>query len=89
LYFLENEEQRVGGPKRAVRKPKPLELHHQADDKRITYAEIAASCGFTNVQGMRRAVKEFTGMNVREIHRSETVVHAALQQLRESLNPGA
>jgi hypothetical protein len=36
---------------------------------------------------MRRAIKEFTGMNVREIHRSETNVRDALQQLRESLNP--
>lgn len=89
FYFFENEELRLGERIRALRTRKALELLLQADDKRITYAEIAASCGFTNVQGMRRAVKEFTGMNVREIHRSETVVHAALQQLRESLNPGA
>nr|WP_231497261.1 helix-turn-helix domain-containing protein [Arthrobacter sp. MA-N2] len=56
--------------------------------KRIAYSEIAASCGFTNVQSMRRAVKEFTGMNVREIHRSETVVRVALEQLREALSTG-
>jgi hypothetical protein len=37
---------------------------------------------------MRRAVKEFTGMNVREIRASETAVGVALQQLRRSLNQG-
>jgi AraC-like DNA-binding protein len=72
---------------RALRTRRALELLLQADAQKITYSEIAASCGFTNIQSMRRAVKEFTGMNVREIHRSETDVRVALQQLRESLNP--
>ncbi|WP_285313207.1 helix-turn-helix domain-containing protein [Pseudarthrobacter sp. fls2-241-R2A-168] len=89
FYFFENEELRLGERIRALRTRKALELLLAADIKRISYSEIAASCGFTNVQSMRRAVKEFTGMNVREIHRSETVVGVALQQLRESLNPGA
>jgi AraC-like DNA-binding protein len=88
FYFFENEELRLGERIRALRTRKALELLLQADAKRIPYSEIAASCGFTNVQSLRRAVKEFTGMNVREIHRSETVVHVALQQLRASLSPG-
>ena len=89
FYFFENEELRLGERIRALRTRKALELLLQADVQRITYSEIATSSGFTNVQSMRRAVKEFTGMNVREIHRSETVVQVALQQLRESLNPSA
>ncbi|MEZ2388068.1 helix-turn-helix domain-containing protein [bacterium RCC_150] len=87
FYFFENEELRLGERIRALRTRKALELLLQADAQRLTYSGIAASCGFTNVQSMRRAVKEFTGMNVREIHRSETGVHVALQQLRESLIP--
>ena len=87
FYFFENEELRLGERIRALRTRRALELLLQADAQKITYSEIAASCGFTNMQSMRRAVKEFTGMNVREIHRSETDVRVALQQLRESLNP--
>jgi AraC-like DNA-binding protein len=87
FYFFENEQLRLGERIRALRTRKALELLLQADAQRITYSEIATSSGFTNVQNMRRAVKEFTGMNVREIHRSETVVRDALQQLRESLSP--
>ena len=87
FYFFENEELHLGERIRALRTRRALELLLQADAQRVTYSEIAASCGFSNVQSMRRAVKEFTGMNVREIHRSETVVRVALQQLRESLIP--
>ncbi|MFF2246110.1 helix-turn-helix domain-containing protein [Arthrobacter sp. NPDC058130] len=87
FYFFENKELHLGERIRALRTRKALELLLRADAQRITYAEIAASCGFTNVQSMRRAVKEFTGMNVREIHWSETGVRVALQQLRESLTP--
>ena len=87
FYFFENEELHLGERIRALRARKALELLLQADSQKTTYAEIAAACGFTNVQSMRRAVKEFTGMNVREVHRSETVVRVALQQLQESLTP--
>jgi AraC-like DNA-binding protein len=87
FYIFENEELHLGERIRALRTRKALELLLEADAQRITYSEIATSCGFTNVQSMRRAVKEFTGMNVREIHRSETIVRVALQQLRESLIP--
>jgi AraC-like DNA-binding protein len=87
FYFFENEDLRLGERIRALRTRKALELLLQTDAHRITYSEIATSCGFTNAQSMRRAVKEFTGMNVREIHRSEPDVREALQQLRESLRP--
>jgi AraC-like DNA-binding protein len=87
FYFFENEELHLGERIRALRTRRALELLLQAGAQRITYSEIATSCGFTNVQSLRRAVKEFTGMNLREIHRSETVVRGALQQLRKSLNP--
>ncbi|MCA4131743.1 helix-turn-helix domain-containing protein [Arthrobacter sp. M4] len=87
FYFFENEELRLGERIRALRTRKAMELLLQAEAQRTTYSEIATSCGFTNVQGMRRAVKEFTGMNLREVHQSETVVRVALQQLRESLIP--
>lgn len=86
FYFFENEELHLSERIRALRTRKALELLLQAGAEKIGYSEIATSCGFTNVQSMRRAVKEFTGMNVREIHRSEPVVRNALQQLRESLN---
>lgn len=85
FYFFENEELHLGERIRALRTRRALELLLQAGPQGMTYSEIASSCGFTNVQSMRRAVKEFTGMNVREIHRSETVVRGALQKLRESL----
>jgi AraC-like DNA-binding protein len=87
FYFFENDQLRLGERIRALRTRKALELLLQPGAQRITYSEIATMSGFTNVQSLRRAVKEFTGMNVREIHRSETVVHDALQQLRESLKP--
>lgn len=87
FYFFENEQLHLGERIRALRTRRALELLLQADAQKMTYSEIAASSGFSNVQNMRRAVKEFTGMNVREIHRSETVVRVAMQQLRESLTP--
>ncbi|MET3368325.1 helix-turn-helix domain-containing protein [Arthrobacter sp. M2012083] len=89
FYFFETEELRLGERIRALRTRKALELLLQADAQRLAYSEIAARCGFTNVQSMRRAIKEFTGMNIREIHKSEPVVHMALQQLRQRLSPGA
>ncbi|ABM06618.1 transcriptional regulator, AraC family domain [Paenarthrobacter aurescens TC1] len=89
FYFFETEELRLGERIRALRTRKALELLLQADAQRITYSEIAARCGFTNVQSMRRAIKEFTGMNIREIHKSEPVVHMALQKLRQRLNSAA
>ena len=87
FYFFENEELRLGERIRALRTRKALELLLQASTQSITYSEIATSCGFSNVQSLRRAVKEFTGMNVRDVHRSEAVARVALQQLRESLHP--
>lgn len=87
FYLFEDEELHLGERIRSLRTRKALELLLQADAQRITYSEIATACGFTNVQSLRRAVKEFTGMNVREIHRSETVIRVALQQLREALIP--
>ncbi|MFJ4027468.1 helix-turn-helix domain-containing protein [Paenarthrobacter sp. NPDC089989] len=88
FYFFENEELHLGERIRALRTRKALELLLTSDAvRRITYEEIAASSGFTNVQNMRRAVKEFTGMNVREINRSELLIRYALQQLQESLRP--
>jgi transcriptional regulator GlxA family with amidase domain len=87
FYFFENEELHLGERIRALRTRRALELLLQAEAQKMTFAEIATSSGFS-VQNMRRAVKEFTGMNVREIHRSETVVRVAMQQLRESLSPG-
>lgn len=87
FYYFENEELRLGERIRALRTSKALEVLLQPGAQRIAYSEIAETCGFTNVQSMRRAVKELTGMNVREIHGSETAVRVALQQLRRSLNP--
>ena len=88
FYFFENEELHLGERIRALRTRKALELLLMSDTaSRTTYAEIATSCGFTNVQSMRRAVKEFTGMNVREIKRSEPLIRYSLQQLQESLKP--
>lgn len=88
FYFFENEELHLGERIRALRTRKALELLLTYDTaQRITYAEVATSCGFTNVQSLRRAVKEFTGMNVREISRSELLIRYALQQLQESLKP--
>jgi AraC-like DNA-binding protein len=87
FYFFENEKLHLGERVRALRTRRALELLLQADSQGITYSEIAASSGFSNLQSMRRAVTAFTGMNVREIHRSEADVHVALRQLRESLNP--
>jgi transcriptional regulator GlxA family with amidase domain len=87
FYFFEKEELRLGERIRALRTRRALQLLLQAGPQGMTYSEIAASCGFTNAQSMRRAVNEFSGMNVREIHRSETDVEIALQRLSELLSP--
>lgn len=88
FYSFENEKLHLGERIRALRTRKALELLlRAAAAPRIPYGDVAISCGFTNVQSMRRAVKELTGMNLREINRSEPVLHKALQQLRESLSP--
>jgi AraC-like DNA-binding protein len=87
FYFFENEKLHFGERIRALRTRRALQLLLQAGPQGMTYSEIATSCGFANVQGMRRAVKEFSGMNVREIHRSETDVQMALQRLTELLSP--
>lgn len=88
FYFFEDEKLHLGERIRALRTRKALQLLLTSDPtQRVTYEEIATSCGFTNVQSMRRAVKEFTGMNVREINRSKLLIRYALQQLQESLKP--
>lgn len=64
---------------RALRTLEALELLTTQNSWRRSLAGIAEASGFTNLQAMRRAVKESTGLAISEVQKNPELsqIHAA------------
>lgn len=80
LYYLfEHEPLQVNAYIRALRTLEALELLTDQNSWKRSLGDIAQASGFTNLQAMRRAVKESTGHSLRELQENpeQTQIHAA------------
>ncbi|MFJ4027500.1 helix-turn-helix domain-containing protein [Paenarthrobacter sp. NPDC089989] len=86
LYYLfEDEDLPVNKYIRALRTLEALELLAEPNSWKRSLGNIAEVSGFTNLQAMRRAVRETTGLSLRELQDNSglPMVHAA--ELRERI----
>ncbi|MFJ4207829.1 helix-turn-helix domain-containing protein [Paenarthrobacter sp. NPDC089675] len=88
LYYLfENEAFQVNQYIRALRTLEALELLADPNSWKRSLGTISEASGFTNLQAMRRAVKEATGLTLGEAQADPglSLIHAA--RLREQIGP--
>ncbi|WP_347111019.1 helix-turn-helix domain-containing protein [Paenarthrobacter sp. S56] len=88
LYYLfEEEALQVNQLIRTLRTAEALELLSDPGSWKRSFGNIAEASGFTNLQAMRRAVKEATGLSLGEAQDDPgaSLVHAA--RLRERIGP--
>lgn len=80
LYYLfEHEDLPVNGYIRALRTLEALELLTDQDSWKRSLGGIAQASGFTNLQSMRRAVRESTGLSLSDVQANpeQLQIHAA------------
>jgi AraC-like DNA-binding protein len=88
LYYLfEDEEFQVSGYIRALRTLEALELLTDASPWKRSLTGIAEVSGFTNLQAMRRAVRELTGFSLRDVQENAEVSRIRAAELRERIGP--
>jgi AraC-like DNA-binding protein len=87
LYYLfEDEELQVSGQIRALRTLEALELLAETTAWKSSLTEIACASGFTSLQGMRRAVREFAGLTLREAQENPELLRIRAAELRKVAN---
>jgi AraC-like DNA-binding protein len=88
LYYLfEDEELQVNGYIRALRTLEALDLLTDPSPWRGTPTDIAYASGFTSLQAMRRAVRDSTGLSLRDVHENPEVVRIPAAALRRLIAP--
>ncbi|VXC47951.1 Transcriptional regulator, AraC family [Arthrobacter sp. 9AX] len=86
LYYLfEHEGLQVNGYIRALRTLEALELLSGQDSWKRSLAGIAQASGFTNLQAMRRAVKESTGLSLSDVQENPELSQRHAAELRKLL----
>lgn len=86
LYNLFVEEElRISGYVRTLRTLAALELLTDVDSWRRSLSDTAAASGFSNLQAMRRALKESTGLSPREVQENPEVGRLRAAQIRKVL----
>jgi AraC-like DNA-binding protein len=84
LYYLfEEEKLQVSGYIRAVRSLEALELLAEATGWKGSLAAIARASGFANLQAMRRAVREFTGLSLSEAQENPELLRVRGAELKK------
>ena len=85
--FMLFEEERLGlGARiRLLRTARALELLLDPAWKLQRADEIAAAAGFTNAQALRRALKQATGLGVRDLKQSASALEKHLTDLRDAI----
>ena len=84
LYHLfENEELQVSGHIRALRTMEALELLAEATAWKRSLTDIAGASGFTSLQAMRRAVRELTGLSLRDPQENPELLRIRVAELRK------
>jgi AraC-like DNA-binding protein len=84
LYHLfEDERLQVSGYIRALRTLEALELLAEATAWKGSLTVIACASGFTNLQAMRRAVRDFTGLSLSEAQENPGLLRSRGAELRK------
>jgi AraC-like DNA-binding protein len=83
LYYLfEHEDLHVNGYIRVLRTLEALELLTDQDSWKRSLGGIAQASGFTNLQAMRRAVRESTGLSLSDVQESPGLLQIHAAELR-------
>lgn len=82
-YIFEDEELQVNGYIRALRTLEAFELLTDANSWKRSLTGIAEASGFTNLQAMRRAVGESTGLSLRDVQENLEVLQIRAAELRK------
>jgi AraC-like DNA-binding protein len=85
FYLFENEPLPLGAYVRTLRTVKALQLLMDSRAVQMPFADIADASGFSGLQAMRRALKETTGLTVREARQHEPLARMSIVRLSESL----
>ncbi len=84
LYYLfEEEEFQVNGYIRALRTLEALELLTNANPWKRSLTDIASASGFTSLPAMRRAVRESTGISLRDVQENPEALRIRAAELRK------
>ncbi|SDM07796.1 helix-turn-helix domain-containing protein [Arthrobacter sp. ok362] len=84
LYYLfEDEGLQVSGHIRALRTLEALELLAEATAWKRSLTDIAGASGFTSLQAMRRAIREFTGLSLRDAQEKPDLLRIRSAELRK------
>jgi AraC-like DNA-binding protein len=82
LYYLfEAESLQVSGLIRALRTLEALELLAEATAWKRSLSDIAGASGFTSLQAMRRAVREWTGLTLRDAQENPEALRSGASEL--------
>ncbi len=88
LYYLfEDEGLQASGHIRALRTLEALELLAEATAWKSSLTVIACASGFTSLQAMRRAVRDFTGLSLRDAQENPELVRIRAAELRKLTEP--
>ena len=83
LYYLfEDNRLQVSGLIRALRTLEALELLSEATGWKRSLSDIAGASGFTSLQAMRRAVRECTGLSLRDALENPEALRIGVAELR-------
>jgi AraC-like DNA-binding protein len=83
LYYLfEDEGLQVSGHIRALRTLEALELLAEATRWKRSLTDIAGASGFTSLQAMRRAIRESTGLSLRDAQEKPELLRIRAAELR-------
>ncbi|MGR0162218.1 helix-turn-helix domain-containing protein [Paenarthrobacter nitroguajacolicus] len=84
LYYLfKDETLQVSGYIRALRTLEAVDLLAEANAWRRSLADIAGASGFTSLPAMRRAVKEVTGLSLRDAQEKPALLRIRADDLRQ------
>ena len=87
LYYLfEDEGLQVSGHIRALRTLEALELLAAATAWNRSLTDIAGASGFTSLQAMRRAIREFTGLSLRDAQEKPDLLRIRSAELRKLID---
>ncbi|MET1156708.1 helix-turn-helix domain-containing protein [Arthrobacter sp.] len=85
FYLFEKEALPLGAYIRTLRTVNALHLLTDSCSVQMPFADVADASGFSGLQSMRRALKESTGLTVREVRQYESLARISIVRLNESL----
>jgi AraC-like DNA-binding protein len=85
FHHFEKEALTLSSYVRMLRTVMALQLLTDPGSRKIPLTDIANASGFSSLQSMRRALKETTGLTIRDARQHESLARTSIAKLRESL----